>query len=171
MIGIFLAPGVHSPVDYRIVNTLKKCSACGALYSGDNCTACVSRNRSAPAAPFEELPLQPGQTFHGLEVLELLGRGGMGVVYKAQQPALDRWVALKILPQRLALDPDFQGRFVREARALGALSHPNRKNKIPVSPSFEALSVRGDGDGGAEEKLARPGATEWPLSTAQGCSE
>jgi serine/threonine protein kinase len=78
-----------------------------------------------PTAPPEELPLRPGQTFHGLEILELLGKGGMGVVYKARQPTLDRMVALKILPQKMALDPDFQNRFIREAKALGSLNHPN----------------------------------------------
>jgi tRNA A-37 threonylcarbamoyl transferase component Bud32 len=69
--------------------------------------------------------LAPGSTFHGLQIVEVLGRGGMGVVYKARQPDLDRFVALKILPERLARDPDFVQRFRREAKALAALSHPN----------------------------------------------
>ncbi len=59
------------------------------------------------------------------EIIELLGQGGMGVVYKARQPALDRIVALKILPPSEALSPDFVERFRREARALAKLSHPN----------------------------------------------
>jgi tRNA A-37 threonylcarbamoyl transferase component Bud32 len=59
------------------------------------------------------------------EILSLLGRGGMGVVYKARQPQLDRIVALKILPPADALSPDFVERFRREARALAKLSHPN----------------------------------------------
>ena len=61
--------------------------------------------------------------FPQLEILELLGRGGMGVVYKARQRELDRLVALKILPS--ASDPAFAERFTREARALARLSHPN----------------------------------------------
>jgi tRNA A-37 threonylcarbamoyl transferase component Bud32 len=107
---------------------MKKCSTCGTLYAGDLCPKCMAgfaQNPTAATQPPEELPLQPGQTFHGLEIVELLGRGGMGVVYKARQPALDRFVALKILPRRMALDPDFQSRFIREAKALGSLSHPN----------------------------------------------
>jgi tRNA A-37 threonylcarbamoyl transferase component Bud32 len=107
---------------------MKKCSTCGTLYSGDLCTKCMAgfaQKSTEPTAPPEDLPLKPGQTFHGLEILELIGRGGMGVVYKARQPALDRLVALKILPQKMALDPDFQNRFIREAKALGSLSHPN----------------------------------------------
>src|SRR5262245_44463800 len=63
--------------------------------------------------------------FPQLEILELLGRGGMGAVYKARQPGLDRLVALKILPPTVAADPAFAERFTREARALAKLSHPN----------------------------------------------
>ncbi|HUR38228.1 MAG TPA: serine/threonine-protein kinase [Planctomycetota bacterium] len=110
------------------MNTMKKCSTCGNLYAGDLCPKCMAgfaQKPTDPTAPPDELPLRPGQAFHGLEILELLGRGGMGVVYKARQPALDRLVALKILPQKMALDPDFQNRFIREAKALGSLSHPN----------------------------------------------
>ncbi|MCK6501280.1 MAG: serine/threonine protein kinase, partial [Nitrospira sp.] len=56
---------------------------------------------------------------------EMLGQGGMGMVYKARQRALDRLVALKVLPQDAARDPAFAERFQREARALARLSHPN----------------------------------------------
>src|SRR5512137_1230727 len=63
--------------------------------------------------------------FPQLEILECLGRGGMGVVYKARQPKLNRVVALKILaPERVA-DPKFAERFAREAQALARLNHPN----------------------------------------------
>ena len=63
--------------------------------------------------------------FPKLEVLELLGKGGMGAVYKARQPGLDRLVAVKILPVEISDDPDFVERFQREARALAKLSHPH----------------------------------------------
>ncbi len=53
----------------------------------------------------------------------VLGRGGMGIVYRALQPALGRGVALKVLPEALARDPEFAERFQREARALAGLSH------------------------------------------------
>ena len=62
--------------------------------------------------------------FPQLEVLELLGRGGMGFVFKARQPQLDRLVALKLLPDKLARDPHFAERFTREARVLARLNHP-----------------------------------------------
>ncbi len=63
--------------------------------------------------------------FPELDVEELLGRGGMGVVYRARQRRLDRAVALKLLAPELARDPAFAERFVREARALARLSHPH----------------------------------------------
>ena len=73
-----------------------------------------------PPAPEEIAP-----HFPQLEVLELLGQGGMGVVYKARQPRLDRLVALKVLPPGIGADPAFAERFAREARSLARLNHPN----------------------------------------------
>lgn len=61
----------------------------------------------------------------GYEFLAELGRGGMGVVYKARQTRLDRLVAVKILPSEAGRDPSFAERFAREARALAKLNHPN----------------------------------------------
>ena len=63
--------------------------------------------------------------FPQLEILELIGQGGMGAVYKARQPKLDRIVALKILPMRLARESTFAERFEREGRLLARLNHPN----------------------------------------------
>jgi predicted Ser/Thr protein kinase len=62
--------------------------------------------------------------FPQLEIVELLGKGGMGAVYKARQKGLDRLVALKILPGEVAEDSAFAERFVREARVLARLRHP-----------------------------------------------
>ena len=62
--------------------------------------------------------------FPQLEILELIGQGGMGAVYKARQPGLNRLVALKILPTANASDPGFADRFTREARLLARLQHP-----------------------------------------------
>ena len=62
--------------------------------------------------------------FPQLEILELIGKGGMGAVYKARQRQLDRIVALKILPPGIGDDPAFAERFAREAKALAKLNHP-----------------------------------------------
>jgi uncharacterized protein (TIGR03067 family) len=70
-------------------------------------------------------PEELAPLFPQLEIMELLGQGGMGAVYKARQPGLDRLVAVKILPPDTAGDPAFAERFTREARALAKLSHPH----------------------------------------------
>ncbi|MFN0019936.1 MAG: serine/threonine-protein kinase [Pirellulaceae bacterium] len=63
--------------------------------------------------------------FPQLEIIELLGQGGMGAVYKARQKHLDRLIALKVIPPEAAKEPAFAERFAREARALARLNHPN----------------------------------------------
>jgi tRNA A-37 threonylcarbamoyl transferase component Bud32 len=110
----------------------RQCPGCGVAVPADApeglCPQCLLKGAfvtgpyAGPAAPtVEELaPLIPQ-----LEIVGLIGQGGMGAVYKARQPSLDRLVALKVLPPEAGRDPAFAERFAREARALARLGHPN----------------------------------------------
>ena len=71
------------------------------------------------------MPLQPGTTLGPYEIQAPLGAGGMGEVYKARDTRLDRIVAIKVLPEHVAADPDLKQRFEREARTVAALNHPH----------------------------------------------
>ena len=94
---------------------------------GGFCPACLLRDAEEPAPSGRAAPslAEVADAFPQLEVLALIGQGGMGFVYKVRQPALDRTVALKILSPELSRDPAFAERFAREARVLGKLNHPN----------------------------------------------
>jgi streptogramin lyase/predicted Ser/Thr protein kinase len=105
---------------------------------------CVGRTprqrvRSAPVdtvAPLSAVDseLHAGDVFAGYRVIGVAGRGGMGVVYEAEQLDLQRPVALKLIATPLARDEDFRERFVRESRAAAAIDHPN---VIPVYSAGE----------------------------------
>src|SRR5216683_1296644 len=69
--------------------------------------------------------MNPQQTIAHYRVISKLGEGGMGAVYRATDTKLNREVAIKILPDALANDPDYLARFKREAQVLASLNHPN----------------------------------------------
>ena len=71
------------------------------------------------------MSLAPGARLGPYELVSLIGSGGMGEVYKARDTRLDRVVAIKVLPEQLAADPEFRERFDREARIISQLDHPH----------------------------------------------
>ena len=71
------------------------------------------------------MPLQPGTTLGPYEILSPIGEGGMGEAWQARDTTLDRDVALKVLPDAFAADPDRLARVQREAQILASLNHPN----------------------------------------------
>jgi len=118
-------------------STQKTCPKCKAVISADApgglCPHCllqfVAMSTGGTDFPVDDRSPPDIEAirvaFPQLEILELIGQGGMGVVYSARQPKLDRIVALKILPLRLAREPLFAERFEREGRLLARLNHPN----------------------------------------------
>ena len=117
------------------MDTMRLCPQCSEALPPDStdriCAKCQSDparttpSTRAGARPVPPTPAEIAQFFPQLEILELLGQGGMGMVYKARQPQLHRIVALKILSPDLSADPAFAERFSREARSLARLNHSN----------------------------------------------
>jgi serine/threonine protein kinase len=120
-----------------------------------------------------------GQTISHYKILEKLGGGGMGVVYKAQDIKLDRHVALKFLPPELTLDPEAKARFIHEAKAASAIDHNNICNvhEIAETDDGQIFIVMAYYEGETLKKRMERGplkieeATEFAAQIAQGLSE
>jgi serine/threonine-protein kinase len=163
----------------EMMDTQKNCPDCGARLAADApsglCPACLMKIAMAsgsvaggerggefvvPAAA-DLAPLFPQ-----LEMLDFIGRGGMGAVYRARQKELDRIVALKILPPGAGDPGAFAGRFAREARALARLNHPgivtiHEFGMVEgVLSSAKPDSGSGGTDVGGGEHAGRPGTGE-----------
>jgi hypothetical protein len=120
------------------MRTVRICPGCRVEMPAEStdslCPVCLKAKTVAiaaqppPRADDSFIPPHPDalrSLFPQLEILGLLGAGGMGAVYRARQRGLDRMVALKILPPQFSADLSFAERFAREARTLARLNHPN----------------------------------------------
>ena len=111
-------PQCHSDV----LDDSRFCSKCGTpIHATEEELAAFTRTLGTPSAGVSLGSLLAGK----YRVLEEVGRGGMGIVYKAEDMKLKRMVAIKFLPRELNLNPEVRERFLQEARAAAALSHPN----------------------------------------------
>src|SRR5262245_27470883 len=123
------------------------------------------------------MTLEAGTRLGPYEIVGPLGAGGMGEVYRAKDRKLDREVAVKVLPQTVANDPDSLARFEREAKAVAALSHPNilaihdfgsqDGTAYAVMELLEGDTLRGRLDAGA---VPQKQAADWALQIAKGLS-
>jgi serine/threonine protein kinase len=134
-----------------------RCPECGAPLPGHAplglCPGCLLKRGLDTSPPPDEIgpggsfipprPEELASQFPELEILEFIGRGGMGIVYKARQRHLDRLVALKILSPDIARDPAFAERFAREARAMAMLSHPHIVTVYDFGPAFPSSEGTG----------------------------
>lgn len=114
-----------------------RCPQCGSPLPievlGGMCPRCLLFEAAWDTGDGEDSPSRPlppsieavQAAFPQLEVIELIGQGGMGAVYKARQKSLDRFVAIKLLTRKSTGQLDFETRFTREAKALAELNHPN----------------------------------------------
>jgi serine/threonine protein kinase len=110
--------------------------------------------------------LVPGATLGNYQIIEKVGAGGMGSVYKAYQPALGRYVAIKVLPPQTAGDPSFAERFALEARAIGKLRHPNIVTAYDFSTNADVAYLVSDFiDGGTlADQLGAPLPLDYALT-------
>lgn len=123
-VGQYWLPPAESWGYCSDVTSFKVCPSCGGKYLGYICPVCGA-SRDAPKERKRCGPLRSGQSFRGYRLLEEIGRGGMGTVYKARHPSLDRDCALKILEPEPEDLPRWERRLRREGQALTALRHPN----------------------------------------------
>ena len=109
-----LCPHCHNPIEVVKLTPREEvaCPACGSTFRLEGGATTGSENSA-------------GWKVGRFDLIETVGHGGFGTVYKARDPELDRTVAIKILPAHLSSSPELKARFEREARAVSSLNHPH----------------------------------------------
>jgi formylglycine-generating enzyme required for sulfatase activity/tRNA A-37 threonylcarbamoyl transferase component Bud32 len=134
--ALFCCPRCGSTLSWSAGKPPERCVACGTLLDSTR-DACTPTTLTQASCPPDGAAFALSLTRHGLELAGELGRGGMGLVYRARQPRLHREVALKVLPPALAADPWRLERFRNEAAAAAALTDAH------VLPVFDVIDVDG----------------------------
>jgi len=113
-----------------------------------------------------------GRTIGAYQIVGELGRGGMAVVYKAYQPSLNRYVALKVLPDHYQHDPEFVARFQQEAQAAAKLSHPNIVVIYDVGEAagVHYIAMEYLEGGSLQDRLAQAAAQGWAYNPQEALS-
>lgn len=145
----------HCPPCYGLLADLARCTASAdsaAAHSQPSGTTDLTASSAAPAVQEERLPR--GTAIGRYLLLDWLGAGGMGVVYSAYDPHLDRKIAVKVLRAELAASADGRARLLREAQALARLSHPNVISVHDAGTFGEQIFI-------AMQLLDGPTLTEW----------
>ncbi|MBN9119807.1 MAG: protein kinase [Planctomycetes bacterium] len=121
----------------------------------------------AVQAAFGQVAPAVGDVLGKYRLTGVLGRGGMGVVYEAADPVIDRKVAIKVLPDTLSSDPLARDRLLREARLAGQLLHPNVVAVFEVGEAngVTFLVLERVSGGSAADRIKRDGALDWRLAT------
>ena len=124
----------------------------------------------------EELNVLVGKTLGHFRIVERIGSGGMATVFKAFQPTLERYVAIKVLPSHYAREPNFVKRFVQEARVVAKLVHPNilQIHDFGEQDNITYIVMEYVEGGTLKERLARPlstsDAADYIIQAAEGLS-
>src|SRR5687767_9711863 len=179
MIKLACSCGKQLHTDDSLAGKRARCPACGSVLdvpglksSDTGSIASPGHQTQGPARPARGASgtsgaLQPGQQFGKYRIQRRLGAGAMGEVWLARDAALDRDVALKILPPSIGLDEERLRRFFQEARLAAKLNHPHTVTvyEVDVNDGLPYLAMELVDGGSLQERVARQGPLPWQEAT------
>ncbi len=115
------------------------------------------------------MSIEPGMSLSNYRVIDALGVGGMGEVWRAEDKKLGRQVALKVLPDEFAQDPERMARFEREAKVLASLNHPNIAHLYGLESSVTQMAAGTAAPQGSQADRGRACGARVPRTSRDGC--